>query len=115
MDKIYYAGDTVYTGTAISHALLEYARALAQNAASATVTIPVYHEDGTRGTSEFLIGPASQVISDSVESEWDEIEDAETVEKLESATRLVADTRLMPVKPVAGGFEGAEFPDFGDL
>jgi hypothetical protein len=115
MDKIHYAGSAVYTGSAISHALLDYARALAQNEESAVVTIPVYHEDGSRGTSEFLIGPASQVIADSVDSEWDEIIDDTIVENLRQATSLVADTRAMPVRPIADGYEGAEFPDFGDL
>jgi len=115
MDRINYAGVTVYTGSAISQALLEYARALAQNAASATLTIPVYQEDGTRGTSEFLIGPASQVVSNSVETGWDEIEDPDLVAKIQEATNLAADTRAFPVAVDGDEYEGAQFPDFGDL
>jgi hypothetical protein len=115
MHKVHYAGNVVYTGSAISQALLEYARALAQNAASATVTIPVYYEDGTRGTSEFLIGPSSQVVADSVESDWEEIIDAEVVAEIQDATHLVADTRALPVERTDDGSKGAQFPDFGDL
>ena len=44
MDRIHYAGDSILTGTDIAHAMLEYARALAQVGSSATVEIPTVDE-----------------------------------------------------------------------
>jgi hypothetical protein len=98
MERIHYAGDVVFTGTDISRALLSYARALAQDGSSATVEIPIYHEDGSHGTAEFLIGPASQVIADSIDSEWEELVDTKLVEELRAAAR-VRIPFLMPRKP----------------
>jgi hypothetical protein len=113
VDEIHYAGDTVYTGSEIAHALLEYARALAQKGASATVEIPVYHADGTRGQSEFLIGPASQLVSDTAVSKWDEIVDPETVDRLRAAARALGANRVLPADAPPRGGEDLEFPDFG--
>ncbi len=114
MDKIHYAGDTVFTGTEIARALLGYARALAQTGKSATVDIPVYREDGSRGTSEFLIGPSSQIVTDAVESDWDEIVDPHLVERLEVASRAVGLRRGVAVEQEAGSSD-PDFSDLGDL
>jgi hypothetical protein len=86
MDRIHYAGDSILTGTEIAHALLGYARALAQVGSSATVEIPTVDEHGEAGRSEILVGPASQLISDSVEVEGDEVIDAELVTELRRKT-----------------------------
>ena len=68
MDRIHYAGDSILTGSEIARALLDYAQALAVAGTSATVDIPVVDEgDGSIGRSELLIGPASQLISDTEE------------------------------------------------
>jgi len=114
MDKIHYAGDIVYTGTDISRALLEYARVLAQKGSSATVEIPVYHADGSRGTSEFLVGPASQVVADSIETDWEEIVDKATVDFLKAATSATVGTNAVAFDASAESSEPT-FPDFGDL
>lgn len=75
MDRIHYAGHSVVTGTAIAETLLDYAQALAQANASATVRIPTLNDDGSLGRSEVLVGPSSQLMSDSEESEHDDIVD----------------------------------------
>lgn len=88
MDKIHYAGDLILTGTAIAHALLEYAEALAKSGTSATVDIPVRLPDGELSSSRILIGPASQVVSDTEpgEPDDDEIIDDELVAFFQNET-----------------------------
>jgi hypothetical protein len=79
MDRIHYAGDSVLTGSVIAAALLEYAEVLAKAGTSAMVDIPTREEDGSIGRSKFLIGPASQLIADEEESDYEEIVDDELV------------------------------------
>jgi hypothetical protein len=79
MDRIHYAGNSVLTGSAIATALLEYAEVLAKAGTSATVDIPILEEDGSVGRSKLLIGPASQLIADAEESEFEEIVDEDLV------------------------------------
>jgi hypothetical protein len=86
MDQIRYAGNTLETGTDIAHAVLAYAQALAANGDSATITIPVRHNDGSVVKAEVLIGPASQLISEPSDTSDSELEDAHTVRWLTEAT-----------------------------
>jgi hypothetical protein len=91
MQRLHYAGDTFLTGSAIAHSLLAYAQALAARASSATVTIPIWREDGSLASAEILIGPASQLIAEAYESSAPELEDDEVVARLNAAI-----TRLAP-------------------
>jgi hypothetical protein len=102
MERIYYAGNTIHTGTAIAHALLGYAQALASNTASATVVIPIVHDDGSVVQAEILIGPASQLIAEEYDADGPELEDPEVVERLSKAT-----AGLAVVHPIA--VDDAEF------
>ncbi len=86
MDRVHYSGDTVLTGTAIARALLDYAQALAEAGLAATVTIPTIDEAGARGESNVLIGPASQMISDAVDTPLPEVVDEELVAQLKERT-----------------------------
>jgi len=86
MERIHYAGNDVLTGTSISVALLEYARALGANDKSDTIEIPAIDDEGNRVTSRFLIGPASQLVADSEVSEYEEIEDEQLVAELRRKT-----------------------------
>lgn len=90
MHRVQYAGGSVLTGDAIATALLEYAAALARNASSATVEIPVREVNGERGIAQVLIGPASQFISTHEPGHPEEIEDDELVERFVIATRRLA-------------------------
>lgn len=96
MDKITYAGESFLTGSAIAHALLDYAQALAQTASSAMVPIPTVDEHGLQSQSEILLGPASQILSTSVASELTEVEDEALVVRLGHAA-----ARLRKEGPVA--------------
>jgi hypothetical protein len=97
MERIHYAGDSLLTGTDIARALIEYANALAMAEQSATVEIPVQLPDGTIGRANFLIGPASQLVSQTETSSFDEVVDPALVERLTRETG-----RLRPARPVSG-------------
>jgi hypothetical protein len=82
MERIFYAADSLLTGTDIARALLDYAEALAKKGTSATVDIPIRRDDGSMGRANFLIGPASQLVSESEDSTFDEILDGELVRQI---------------------------------
>jgi hypothetical protein len=95
MDRIHYAGNSVLTGTAIAQALLEYAKALGMRNEAATVEIPVRHPDGRVGRAEFLIGPASQLVTEDEPSDLEELIDEDVVEGFRRRT-----VELLPSRPV---------------
>lgn len=110
MDRLHYAGDSILTGTEIARAILDYAQALAEANASATIDVPTLNDDGSLGRSKILIGPASQLISDSEESEFEDVIDEGFVTRLHDqaarvrahgADGLVAEVReTAPAPPV---------------
>jgi hypothetical protein len=110
MDRVYYAGHSVLTGTAIAEALLDYAQALAQASGSATIDIPTLNEDGSRGRSEILVGPSSQLISDAEDSEHEEVTDDELVAYLRReainlrAHGMPSDSAAIPQTPPPHGW-----------
>src|SRR4030095_8973990 len=66
-DAIFSAGDHFLTGTEIARALVAYAAALARQGSAGAIEIPVRHEeDGRPGGGNFLGGPASQLVTESV-------------------------------------------------
>jgi hypothetical protein len=108
MDRIHYAGDSIVTGTEIAKALLDYAQALAQAAASDTVDVPTIDMEGKPGRSEVLIGPASQLLSNAEASEYDEVVDADLVADMhQKAERL----RLYGASSSGGEVRPAELDD----
>lgn len=86
MDRIYYAGDSLLTGSDIARALLDYAQALAQVGTAATVEIPTVTAAGKPGRSEILVGPASQLLSNAEDVPLDEVIDAGLVADLQEKT-----------------------------
>ncbi|MFB2579859.1 hypothetical protein ACEXQD_01285 [Herbiconiux sp. P15] len=110
MERIHYAGDSVLTGTAIARELLEYARALAVSEDSDTVEIPVRHTDGSAGVANILVGPASQLLSESEETEGDELEDDAVVQDLRHRS-----ARLKPAHPVHSDQAAGDTTDTFDI
>ncbi|PPG49645.1 hypothetical protein C5C24_12065 [Rathayibacter sp. AY2B3] len=102
MERIHYAGSSVLTGTAIARSLLAYAEALALTKGSITVDIPIRQESGLPGRAALLIGPASQLFSESEDDGAEELLDEELVERF---TRETA--RLGVSHPVAEEDGGA--------
>ncbi|MDQ0895300.1 hypothetical protein [Agromyces ramosus] len=90
MERIHYAGDELVTGTEIAEALMEYAAVLAQQRTAASVDIPVRHPDGSIGTASLLLGPASQLVREPVESAGKEVTDESLVQRLRRLTAALA-------------------------
>ena len=113
MQRILYAGGEVLTGSAIAEVLLKYARALGETNGSAIVRIPSRLEDGTTGSAEFLIGPASQLMSKSEPAhDGDEIVDDELVAHFRTETALLAAPNAVPIDGEARGPSGIDDFDF---
>ncbi|GAA4267411.1 hypothetical protein [Frondihabitans peucedani] len=86
MELIHYADGSILTGSSIAKALLDYAQVLAANESAASLEIPIRQDDGSVGHATFLLGPASQIVAVTVESEFDEIVDDDLVKRLEAET-----------------------------
>jgi hypothetical protein len=97
MQRIYYAGDRFLTGTEIANALVSYAAALAQRGTAGAIEIPVRHEDdGRTGVVNFLLGPASQIVTEEVDAvDYDEVRNDDVLIRLRALTR-----ELAPMHPV---------------
>ena len=87
MQMIIYAGGKYLTGDEIAHALLRYSRALGDEDRAEIVEIPVQGPGGSVETASFLIGPASQIVTQSVSGYEKELEDPDVVARLNRLTR----------------------------
>ena len=98
MERIYYAGDRFLTGSDIARALVAYAAALAQQGSAGAIEIPVRHEESGRpGVVNFLVGPASQLVTESVEADgYDEVRDEALVTRLQGLTAELAPMHRSP-------------------
>ena len=103
MQRIHYAGGDLVTGTDIADAIVDYAAALAGRRTAASIDIPVRTATGGVARAHLLIGPASQLVTETVESEFDELTDDELVARLRSATTALSSTRPL--------VEGSELDD----
>lgn len=113
MDKITYAGESFLTGSAIAHALLDYAQALAQTASSAMVPIPTVDERGLQSQSEILLGPASQILSTTISTEMAEVEDEALVTRLgHAADRLRQEGPPSPRPQTDDSAVAEEWPEY---
>lgn len=100
---IHYVGDALLTGDAIADAMVHYAEALALKNSSAAIDVPVRFTDGRIEPASFLLGPASQLIAVSADSEYEEIVDDELVRRI-----LLETQRLVGSHPQ---FEDSDSPD----
>jgi hypothetical protein len=116
MHKIHYAGDSIVTGSDIARALLDYAQALSQVSASATVEVPTLEEDGEQGRVELLIGPASQLSAHEVRSVGEDVIDDGLVERMVGEARRLrtfgGDTPTAGVVPVETKHDWTDLEEF---
>ncbi len=96
MDRIQYSGTSVLTGSEIARALLEYAQALTMSGASTTVEVPSLKEDGSLERAIFLIGPTSQFVSETEDSDFPDVLDAKLVAHFKQETRKLGSSRAVP-------------------
>ncbi|MDQ0729144.1 hypothetical protein [Microbacterium sp. W4I20] len=89
MRIIIYAGDEYLTGDDIADALLDYSRALGDDDRAEIIEIPVRNESGEVVSAKFLIGPASQIVTEAVETPGAELVDTELVGRLRHLTASI--------------------------
>ena len=94
MERIHYVDGSVVTGTAIAQSLLRFGEALARRQSSATVRIPTRQADGAVGSATFLLGPASQMVTESESSPYDELIDEALVASFEREASLIGVPRV---------------------
>lgn len=97
MERIHYAGSSFVTGDRIAQALIDYAHFLTAHNTSAAVDIPIRKDDGTVGHANFLLGPMSQLVSESVGSRFGELLDDELVLMLHDRATGRRDSYPQPV------------------
>jgi hypothetical protein len=95
MKRIAYAGIVVITGDRIADAIISYAAALARQGGADAVSIPAVDEEGNETSAQILIGPASQLVVEPVDTGTAELTDESLVSWLDAQT-----ARLGPSRPV---------------
>lgn len=68
MREVVYAGGSFITSDEIAEALLEYAAELANLERAATIEVPAVGASGESRDVRIVVGPASQLLSEPVES-----------------------------------------------
>ncbi|MWV74538.1 hypothetical protein [Rathayibacter rathayi] len=94
MQKLYYASGYVLLGDQVCSAVVEYAQALANVGKSDLVVVPSLSDEGLRGETRFLVGPASQLFTSPALDRGVDLDDPEAVESMREKTR-----RLQPARP----------------
>ncbi|MDY0912898.1 hypothetical protein [Rathayibacter festucae] len=94
MQKLYYASGFVLLGDAVCTAVVEYAQALANVGKSDLVVVPGLSDEGLRGETRLLLGPASQLFTSPALDRGIDLDDEQAVESMRDKTR-----RLQPARP----------------
>ncbi|SMH48823.1 hypothetical protein SAMN06295885_3128 [Rathayibacter oskolensis] len=102
MKTLRYLGGSLVIGDAVAHSVLAYARDLARVRSSDTVVIHGLTADGADDEAEMLIGPASQLVTESAEGPESLPGDDAVVAELEARRgRLVSHPIRMEDQQVA--------------
>jgi len=108
MKRIDYVGNDLLTGDRIADAIMNYATALARRARADRVDVPVF-ADGRISRVELILGPASQLLVESVQDDREEPVDDELVADLEQRTARLRDPRPIAARggpeTVVDGFD----------
>jgi|SRR6476660_9911073 hypothetical protein len=96
MKAIFYAGDRFITSDDIASALLSVGKALASAHRAENVEIPVTYADGSIRPITVLLGPASQLVAESVEIGADELHDDVAVTRLRQLERQLLSKAVVP-------------------
>jgi hypothetical protein len=82
MKNIHYAGEVLMTGDAIADAVVQYAETLAKHGTSASIGIPVVTDSGVTTEANFLLGPASQLVAVTMDSDFADPQDDELIARM---------------------------------
>ncbi|MET3568017.1 hypothetical protein ABIC47_003531 [Leifsonia sp. 563] len=108
MQKLYYAGGHIFLDDDVCDALVRYAQALADVGKSDLVVVPALSDEGLRGETRLLIGPASQLFTAPALDRGADLQDAESTRSMRDKT-----ARLQPSSPVIGRNSDLPEEDFG--
>jgi hypothetical protein len=87
MKRVSYGGSSFLTGDVIADALLDYAAILARAGQADRVTVPGVSTEGRVTVFDLVVGPASQLLAESVESAGSELEAPDLIEEFERLGR----------------------------
>lgn len=110
MKVITYAGARFVAGDAVAVALLRAGRALAEARLAENVEVPIVQADGTRAVATFLLGPASQMVTEDAELPLPEPVEPDAVDRLDALTQRLRPSAIVPdvgepsARTDAGGF-----------
>ena len=105
MKQITYAGKSFVTGTDLADAVMRLTAALGLSHETAGVTIPAMDENGHITTADLVLGPATEVLAIAIDSDQEEIVDAEVVAQLDERTRRLEPTRtIASTDPIPGSW-----------
>ena len=97
MQRITYVNTSVLTGDAFGDVLLDYAAALARNGLSERLKFQGIGSDGDEETISFIVGPASEIVVESVRSELDYApSNPDVVDYMQRRTAELSDPRPTP-------------------
>ncbi|THG29993.1 hypothetical protein [Naasia lichenicola] len=82
MRTIAYLSQVIVTDDTVAELVIDYARSLALNDTSDTVSIPTVGSDGTQAEVELLLGPASQMMSGTTDSPQVDLDAAAAIAEL---------------------------------
>jgi hypothetical protein len=99
-------GSTFFTGDAIAAVVMDYALALGELRRFDTVDLPVRRLDGSEGRATLLLSPVSQSSSESVDTDMQEVLDADLVERIHASAERLRDP-LVVAPPFAEWDEDA--------
>ncbi|MCU1420108.1 MAG: hypothetical protein JWR57_1277 [Mycetocola sp.] len=114
MERIHYAGSSFVTGDLIARALIDYAHFLTAHNTSASVDIPIRRVDGTVGRANFLLGPTSQLVSESEGSLFGELYDDDLVELLHDRSAGLHDSHPRPLPDFSFNAFSLDYSDLAE-
>jgi hypothetical protein len=108
MQKLYYAGGFVLLGDTVCTAVMDYSKMLADVGKSDLVVVPSLSEEGMRGETRFLIGPASQIFAAPALDRGVDLEDDDAVASMREKIARLQPLRAQ-VDQEAGKGDGGDF------
>ncbi len=97
MRKIHYVGATYLIGDELADTMLAYSGALARNSTSEPVTFQAYTDhDGQLVSVAFLLGPASELLYETVTSALADPDNSSTVAFMQRRIAALSDPKPSP-------------------
>lgn len=114
MRRLAYADSSVVTVDRLADKVVEYASALARYATSDTVWVPIVGPHGTPSEAQFLLGPASQLVSlPEEDGPFVDLPVEATLAELDAKLRLLHAREVHPIAEPAAA-DGQVYVDQGE-